>query len=99
VVRWCEENDVLVLSWAPLGGADRAASVGEDDATAPFADVAARHGVSPQRVVLAWLIASSPALVPIVGSRRPETILDSLAAVHLELTADDLELLGSLRTS
>ena len=94
VVRWCEENDVLFLAWAPLGGADRAASVGEDDATAPFAEVAARHGVSPQRVVIAWLIASSPTVVPIVGSRRPETILDSLAAADLELTADDLAVLA-----
>jgi aryl-alcohol dehydrogenase-like predicted oxidoreductase len=97
VVRWCEEHDIAFLAWAPLGGAGRAASVGGDPTTSAFGEVAARHGVSPQRVVIAWLIASSPVLVPIVGSRRSETILDSIAATSLQLSDDDLRTCPQVR--
>ena len=94
VVRWCEERDVTFLAWGPLGGAGRAKSVGRDEETRAFGEVADRHGVSPQRVVVAWLLRASPAIVPIVGSRRPESILDSLAAEELDLTDEDLAALG-----
>lgn len=46
--------------------------------------------MSPQRVCLAWTLAKSPVVVPIPGSSRPETILDSLAATDLVLTAEEL---------
>ena len=45
------------------------------------------HGVSPQQVVLAWLLALSPRVVPIPGSSRPETIADSARAAELALSA------------
>jgi aryl-alcohol dehydrogenase-like predicted oxidoreductase len=36
------------------------------------------------------MLAKSPTVIPIPGSSRPETILDSAAAADLELTADQL---------
>jgi aryl-alcohol dehydrogenase-like predicted oxidoreductase len=57
--------------------------------------VAADHGVSPQRVALAWELAQAPVVIPIPGSSRPETILDSLAAADLELEPEELERLDS----
>src|SRR5512138_3039938 len=45
----CDELGIAFLSWSPLGGIRRAGSLGGG-----FATVAARHGVSPQRVCLAW---------------------------------------------
>jgi aryl-alcohol dehydrogenase-like predicted oxidoreductase len=56
--------------------------------------VAAERGVSPQRVALAWLLSLSDTVLPIPGARRPETILDSVAAAELELTADELAAIG-----
>ena len=53
------------------------------------------HGVSPQQVALAWELAKSPWVIPIPGSSRPETILDSVQAVDLELTADELAALDA----
>jgi len=47
--------------------------------------------VSPQRVCLAWMLAKSPVVIPIPGSSRPETILDSVAAVDLDLTDGEFE--------
>jgi aryl-alcohol dehydrogenase-like predicted oxidoreductase len=52
--------------------------------------IASERGVSPQRTALAWLLSLSPTVLAIPGSRRPETILDSVAAADLELSVDEL---------
>jgi aryl-alcohol dehydrogenase-like predicted oxidoreductase len=56
--------------------------------------VADAHGVSPQQVCLAWMLAKSPVVIPIPGSSRPETITDSARAADLRLTDDELDKLG-----
>jgi aryl-alcohol dehydrogenase-like predicted oxidoreductase len=57
-------------------------------------DAAEAHGVSPQQVAIAWLLSLSPAMIPIPGASRPESIEDSVRAVDLELTAEELERIG-----
>ncbi|MFF5292170.1 aldo/keto reductase [Paractinoplanes globisporus] len=84
----CDELGIAFLPWSPLGGIRRAGGLGGS-----FATVADRHGVSPQRVCLAWHLAKSPVVIPIPGASRPESIIDSAAAPELSLTADDLALL------
>ena len=71
-----------LLPWSPLGGADQAADVGSRYGA--FAEIAAAGAVSPQRVVLAWLLARCPVMIPI--GRRPDTVLDSVGSLHLHLT-------------
>ena len=84
----CAELGIAFLPWSPLGGIGRAGGLG--DRFAPFAKVAEAHGVSPQQVCLAWMLAKAPVVIPIPGSSRPETIRDSAAAVHLKLSAEEL---------
>ncbi|GAA3906385.1 aldo/keto reductase [Streptomyces lacrimifluminis] len=86
-LRLCDELGIAFLPWSPLGGISRAGGLGS--AYAPFARIASAHGVSPQRVCLAWMLAKSPVVVPIPGSSRPETIRDSAAAVDLVLSAEE----------
>ncbi len=88
-LRLCQELGIAFLPWSPLGGITKAADLGSQ--FAPFQEVADAHGVSPQQVTLAWMLATAPVVVPIPGSSRPETIADSACAVDLELTADELQ--------
>jgi aryl-alcohol dehydrogenase-like predicted oxidoreductase len=91
----CTELGIAFLPWSPLGGISAAGRLGgRFDA---FAKVGDAHGVSPQRVCLAWMLAKSPVAIPIPGSSRPETIRDSVAAVDLELTADEVAILDAAR--
>ena len=46
-------------------------------------------------MTLAWMLATSPVVIPIPGASRPETIRDSAAAADLELTADELAALDA----
>jgi aryl-alcohol dehydrogenase-like predicted oxidoreductase len=88
-VAVCEEHGMAFLPWSPLGGATRA--VDAPERTDPVVEAAEAHGVSAQRVALAWLLALSPAIVPIPGARREATILDSIGAAELRLSDAEVE--------
>jgi aryl-alcohol dehydrogenase-like predicted oxidoreductase len=92
IVEMCESEGITFLAYSPLGSVQRAARLGDKPA---FAQVAKAHDVSPQQVALAWALSVSPAVMPIPSARRPETILDSIAAAALRLTEDDLECLAA----
>ncbi len=84
----CNELGVAFLPWSPLGGIGSAGDLGSEHVA--FKQVADAHGVSPQQVCLAWMLATSPSVIPIPGSSRPETIEDSAAAVDLQLDPEEI---------
>jgi aryl-alcohol dehydrogenase-like predicted oxidoreductase len=57
---------------------------------AAFGEVADAHGVSPQQVALAWMLAKAPVVIPIPGASRPESITDSAQAAGLALSDGEL---------
>jgi aryl-alcohol dehydrogenase-like predicted oxidoreductase len=88
----CERRGIAFLPWSPLGGISSAGeAAGRHRAVG---DIAAGHGVSPQQVALAWLLALGPNVIPIPGASRPESIEDSVRAAELELTTGELERIG-----
>lgn len=88
----CEQLGIPFVPWGPLGGSGRAGTLGRRGGV--LKDVASAHGVSAQQVALAWEIAKGKRVIPIPGATRAETILDSVKAADLELSADELALLG-----
>ncbi len=88
-LRLCAELGIAFLPWSPLGGISQAADLGSR--FAPFQEIADAHGVSPQQVTLAWMLATAPVVIPIPGSSRPETARDSATAADLELDGDELK--------
>ncbi|MDQ3422882.1 MAG: aldo/keto reductase [Actinomycetota bacterium] len=92
-LQLCNELGIAFLPWSPLGGSGGAKELGSR--MAAFAEVGQRQDVSPQRVCLAWLLAKAPVVIPIPGASRPESVLDSMAAVDLELSDEDVALLDS----
>ncbi|MDR2895095.1 MAG: aldo/keto reductase [Propionibacteriaceae bacterium] len=91
-LRECQRLGIAFLPWSPLGGIGSAKQLG--DRHSAFHQVAANHDVSAQQVALAWELALGDRVIPIPGASRPESILDSIKAVDLQLDADELELLG-----
>ncbi|MGI5194117.1 aldo/keto reductase [Streptomyces sp. CA-288835] len=90
----CAELGIAFLPWSPLGGIAQAGELGSRFAA--FAEVAGAHGVSPQQVCLAWMLAKAPVVIPIPGSSRPETIRDSVTAPELTLSAEELSRLDAV---
>ncbi|HET6530650.1 MAG TPA: aldo/keto reductase [Actinoplanes sp.] len=91
-LRLCDEMGIAFLPWSPLGGIGKAGFLGGQ--AERFAAVGERHGVSPQQVALAWMLAKSPRVIPIPGASRPESITDSVRAADLSLSDDELLDLG-----
>lgn len=89
----CSRLGIAFLPWSPLGGITRAADVGaQHDA---FQTVADARGVSPQQIALAWELALAPIVIPIPGASRPTSIQDSVLAVDIELSDDELAALSA----
>jgi len=82
LVDLCEQEDMVFLPWAPLQESRRKAAV---------AVAARQHGVTEHQVVLAWLLASSPAILPIPGTGSPEHAAENVAAVAVDLSRQQVE--------
>ncbi|MEU4077483.1 aldo/keto reductase [Streptomyces venezuelae] len=94
-LRLCAELGLAFLPWSPLGGIarsslDGASALAADPEFGAFHRVARTHGVSPQRVALAWLLTRSATVLPIPGASRPESIRDSTEAGTLRLTEPEI---------
>jgi pyridoxine 4-dehydrogenase len=87
VLEACERLGIAFIPWYPLG----AGSVSDDSAVAR---VARERGATPFQVALAWLLARSPAMLPIPGTSSVAHLEENLAAGRLELTEADLATLG-----
>jgi diketogulonate reductase-like aldo/keto reductase len=52
---------------------------------------AKRRGVTKRQIVLAWLLAISPAILPIPGTGSPEHAEENVGATAIELSRDEIE--------
>ena len=87
-LQLCDELGIAFLPWSPLGGISRAGGLGTTFRA--FQEIADDRGVSPQQIALSWELAQAPVVVPIPGSSRPETIRDSVLAVDVALTPEEI---------
>lgn len=53
-------------------------------------EYAAKKGATPSQVALAWLMAKSPNIVPIPGTRSETHLLENLGATRVQLDAADV---------
>jgi aryl-alcohol dehydrogenase-like predicted oxidoreductase len=92
-LKYCVEHEIAFLPWSPLGGIGRGDEVFPDQSA--FTEVGAEIGVSPQRVALAWELSLGHCVIPIPGASRPASVTDSVGAVDLDLTAEQLHRLST----
>ncbi len=95
LAKVCEKDGIAFLAYRPLGGQGGASELLKRSPA--LTAIAANRNVSPQRVALAWSLAQAGNIIPIPSARRPETILDSIQAQDLVLSAEELALID--RTS
>jgi pyridoxine 4-dehydrogenase len=81
MIDLCEQEELTFLPWAPIQETGRNPAV---------AAAAKRHGATEHQVVLAWLLASSPVILPIPGTGSPEHAEQNIAAASLELDPDEV---------
>lgn len=87
VLEYCEGEALTFLPWSPLGGSRRVKSLQEFPV---IVNLAREKGVSIYCIVLAWLRAKSPCIVPIPGASKVSSIEDSVQALKVKLTAEEV---------
>jgi aryl-alcohol dehydrogenase-like predicted oxidoreductase len=88
VVSLCERERIAFIAHSPVGG-HRGHARASSDPT--LAAVAARHGVTPYEVALAWLLDRSASVLVIPGASRAESARSSAAAADVVLRDADRE--------
>jgi aryl-alcohol dehydrogenase-like predicted oxidoreductase len=78
----CEQEELVFLPWAPVQEAGKNPAV---------ANAAERHGVTQHQVVLAWMLAASPQILPIPGTGSLRHAEENIEAAAVELDPDEVE--------
>ena len=89
VLDKCAELGIAFLPWSPLGGAAQAGEVGSR--YSDFAAVATEVGATAQEVVLAWLLALTPVMIPIPGATKLATVDSIVRSSALKLTSAQVD--------
>jgi pyridoxine 4-dehydrogenase len=92
VVDVCAEQAIAFIPWFPLAVGSLARPGSAVDA------VATDHGVAPSQVALAWLLARSPAMLPIPGTGSVAHLEENAAAATLALSPDELAAIDAAST-
>ena len=82
LIDLCEQEQLIFLPWAPIQDLDRNPAILE---------IAARRGATARQVVLAWLLARSPAMLPIPGTGSVDHLEHNIAAASLDLTPAEVD--------
>ena len=83
VLQYCAKRGIAFLPWYPLGA-------GEALGRARVKKIAQNLDATPAQVVIAWLLAKSPVMLPIPGTGNVAHLEENMAAAKLKLSKDDL---------
>jgi pyridoxine 4-dehydrogenase len=87
VLAACERLGIAFLAWYPLGGKRGLKAY-------KIKQVAGRRGLSHAALALAWLLAKSPIMLPIPGTRSIDHLEDNVLASGLKLEPEDFDDFG-----
>jgi pyridoxine 4-dehydrogenase len=86
LIDLCEQEAMAFLPWAPTQDLDHNPALRQ---------IARRHRTTARQVVLAWLLARSPAVLPIPGTGTVAHLEHNLAAAGLQLSAAEIDALST----
>jgi aryl-alcohol dehydrogenase-like predicted oxidoreductase len=80
LVDLCEQEQMTFLPWAPISDSDNVA----------VRESAKAHHATERQIVLAWMLARSPQILPIPGTGTVEHLESNVAAASIELTPEEV---------
>jgi len=91
VLEYCEKEQIGFIPWFPIASGELAKEGG------PVDHIVKETGASPSQVALAWLLARSPVMLPIPGTKTVAHVEENCAAATVTLTSEQLESLTALK--
>ncbi len=90
VLEYCETESLTFLPWSPFGGSRRHENLEDIPA---IAQLAKAKGVTVYNIVLAWLHAKSPCILPIPGASKISSIEDTVRGGDLKLSDQEVQII------
>jgi len=87
VVAYCATRGIGFLAYSPVGGGRLQKKLPNNRVVT---EIASGRSLSPHAVVLSWVLAQGPTVIPIPGARTVEHAVDSVGAASIELSNEDL---------
>ncbi len=87
-LRYCQKEGLGFMPWSPVGG-------GRSLKDAAVETVAKEQKASVYQVAIAWLLAHSPAMLPIPGTSSVAHLEENVAARNLKLTEAQMKALDA----
>jgi predicted oxidoreductase len=88
---YCRLNDIMIQAWSPVAGGklfnppdDAPANV--KAAAHEIAVLAEQHNTTKEAIAVAWLLRHPAKIQPIIGTLKPERIVDSVRGDDVELS-------------
>jgi aryl-alcohol dehydrogenase-like predicted oxidoreductase len=91
VLEMCQRDGIAFIPWSPLSQSPRDSNAGS---RAKLEAWATERGVSFPQAAIAWLLARSPAMLPIPGTSKVKHLEENVAAAALRLTSEEMRAIG-----
>lgn len=82
VIAYCEQRKMAFIPWYPLAAGEHA---GRDSGSSELDRIAKQHSMTAAQAALAWLLARSPAMLPIPGTSSVAHLEENVAAAGISL--------------
>jgi aryl-alcohol dehydrogenase-like predicted oxidoreductase len=86
IVDLCEQEQIAFIPWAPISNVD---------GNQVIQDLATKYEATPHQIVLAWMLARSPAILPIPGTGSVAHVEENTKAAAIKLTAAEVAALSA----
>jgi len=90
VVKFCEENNITFIAHSPVGGHSQHAQRADNLLLKKLAE---KYDVSTYQIMIAWLLNKSSSILTIPGASKTSSIADSLQAINVGISKEDMQLL------
>jgi aryl-alcohol dehydrogenase-like predicted oxidoreductase len=88
VLEYCSRQGIGFLAYSPTGGGRLNLKLPQHPV---LQQLSARLGASPHAIVIAWVLALGPNVIPIPGARTEAHARDSAEAAELDLSESDVQ--------
>ncbi len=92
VLEYCAQRTMAFIPYFPLDGGDL-------DVVATLEPFARAHGATIWQIALAWLLAHSPAMLPIPGTSSIAHLEQNVASAAIRLSTEELDALDKVGTA
>jgi len=101
LVAWCNDHNIALTAYSPLGSGDRIPEFRRDGEPEPLKDpvildIARRRDLNAGQVLLAWAIQRGTSVIP--KSSNPERLRQNFEAANIVLEDEDMRAIAQLES-